>query len=56
MNLPSGQWQSLSWAARLVLVVALAQACGGDSGKSTGPGGATEITVNLKGVEAAQLA
>lgn len=50
-------WQRpWSWGARLAVLVLLAQACGGDSGKSTGPSGATEITVNLRGVETTQLA
>lgn len=44
------------WAARLALVVVLAQACGGDSGKTTGASGGTEISLDLKGVELSQLA
>lgn len=50
-------WRRLwSWTVRLAVLVLLAQACGGDSGKSTGASGPTEITVNLRGIETAQLA
>lgn len=56
MDARLGSWRSWQWATRLLLVVALAQACGGDGSKSTGPSGGTEITLALKGVEASQLA
>lgn len=43
--------RSLRRGGTLLAVAALVLACG-DGGKSTGPSGATEITLALKGVEA----
>lgn len=43
------------WAAWLLAVAAVAQACGGDKSRSTGPTGPTEVTVKLTGLETALL-
>ncbi|MBI3458019.1 MAG: hypothetical protein HY002_19770 [Candidatus Rokubacteria bacterium] len=43
------------WAAWLLAVAAVAQACGGDKSRSTGPTGPTEVTVKLAGLETALL-
>lgn len=54
MHGPLSRRRSWQWPLGLLALVVLAQACGGSS-KSTGPTGATRLTLHLTGFERAEL-
>lgn len=54
MHAPGNHVSLRRWAGALLLVAALAQACGGGSSRTTGPSG-NSVVLTLRGIRAAQV-